>query len=67
MPKGVGLLAECPSFWPESGVGAIFRAVTQRGGVLSTYPALSAPVFEPSIPPSKYLTLSAPHEEEGTK
>ena len=40
MPKGVGLLAKCPAFWSESACGAIFRAVTQQGGVLSYPPIL---------------------------
>ena len=60
----VGLLTKCASFWSESASGAIFRAVTQQGGVLSSYPLYRGKILSQAESTAKCLTLSEPHEEE---
>ena len=62
----VGLLTKCASFWSESASGAIFRAVTQQGGVLSSYPLYRGKILSQAESTAKCLTLSEPHEEEWT-
>ena len=63
---GVGLLTKCSSFWSESASGAIFRAVTQQGGVLSTYPLYRGKILSQAESTAKYATLSEPQKEERT-